>query len=177
MPSSQPWRISHIAEFVFRLHPQTVLDIGVGFGKWGALSREYTDVNKGRCAKNQWKARIDGIEIFPAYESVLWAVYNKVYIGNAIDILPKLGGYDLILAVEILEHLKREDGLRMIAAIKERSRHYVVSYSNSVSGTTFGNKYEAHISKWTPADFSECRLLCASHDGVSEVYAGKGNLV
>lgn len=176
MPSSQPWRLSPIAECLFGLHPKSVLDIGVGFGKWGALAREYTDVNKGRCAKAQWQVRIDGIEIFPAYKSVLWEAYTKVYIGNAISVLPTLSNYDLIMAVEVLEHMKKEDGLSLIAAIKAKSRNFIVSYSNSVSVPVFGNKYEQHISKWGPADFPGCRLLCASADKISEVYVGKGSL-
>lgn len=175
MPSSQPWRISPVAECLFGLHPKSVLDIGVGFGKWGALAREYTDVNKGRCQKKHWQVRIDGIEIFPAYESVLWAAYDKVHIGNALDVLPRLGTYDLIMAIEVLEHLKKEDGQRLIALIKAKSRKFIVSYSNSVSVPVFGNKHEAHVSKWTPADFPGCRLLCANA-GISEVYVGEGSL-
>lgn len=174
MPSSQPWRISRIAEFIYQVHPASVLDIGIGFGKWGVLAREYTDVNKGRCNKKQWRVRIDGIEIFPAYESVLWAVYDKVHIGNVVTVLPKLGDYDLIMAIEILEHLSRPDGLSMLARIKAKSKHFVVSYSNSVSVPVFGNKLEEHISKWEPADFPGCRLLC--EHGLSKVYVGKGSL-
>jgi len=52
-----------------------------------------------------------------------------------------------------------------------------VSYSNSVSVPVFGNKYEAHISKWSPEDFAGCQLLCAAGGGISEVYVGKGSLV
>jgi hypothetical protein len=174
MPSSQPWRISPIAEFIYKVHPKSVLDIGVGFGKWGVLAREYTDVNKGRCAKNQWQVRIDGIEIFPAYESVLWQIYDKVHIGDADVILPKLGNYDLIMAVEVLEHMQRDAGLRMIAAIKAKSKFYVISYSNSVSVKVFGNAYEEHVSKWAPDDFKGCDLLCAR--GLSEVYVARGSL-
>lgn len=174
MPSSRPWRISPVAELIYRLHPKSVLDIGIGFGKWGMLAREYTDVNKGRCAKKTWQVQIDGIEIFPAYESPLWAVYDRVHIGNVVDILPKLGNYDLILAIEILEHMKREDGLKMIAAIKAKSKDYIVSYSNSVSPAAFGNKCEAHISQWTASDFKGHKLLC--EQGVSQVFVGKGSI-
>jgi hypothetical protein len=176
MPSSQPWRLTPIAELIFALRPSSVLDIGVGFGKWGALAREYTDVNKGRTEKKSWQVKIDGIEIFPAYASVLWAAYDKVHIGNAVELLPKLGNYDLIMAVEVLEHMTKEDGLRLIAAIKAKSRNYIVSYSNSVGVAMFGNQYEAHISKWTPVEFAGCKLLCAAGGGISEVYVGKGAL-
>ena len=156
MPSSQPWRIPYIAELIYQSHPASILDVGIGFGKWGALAREYTDVNKGRCAKAQWKTRIDGIEIFPAYESVLWAVYDHIYIGDAANVLPTLGDYDLILAVEVLEHMPRAAGLKMIADIKAKSKQYVISYSNGIAPGMYGNKHEEHISKWTPEDFAGC---------------------
>jgi len=176
MPSSQPWRISPIAEYLFNLHPTSILDIGVGFGKWGALAREYTDVNKGRCAKKLWQVKIDGIEIFPAYQSVLWAVYDNIHIGNAIDVLPKLGNYDLILAIEVLEHINRADGLKMIAAIRAKSKEFIISYSNGISPGMFGNKHEEHVSKWHAEDFPGCKLLCSARAGLSEVYVGKGNV-
>lgn len=174
MPSSQAWRIPAVAELIYKLKPKSILDIGIGFGKWGVIAREYTDVNKGRCAKNQWQIRIDGIEIFPAYKSVLWEVYNKVYIGNVIDVLPKLGNYDLVMAIEVLEHMKRADGLRMLSLIKMKSVHFIVSYSNSISPVVFGNKHEEHITKWNSDDFRGCSLMCSR--ALSEVYYGKGAL-
>lgn len=172
MPSSQAWRIPHVAELIYKLKPRSVLDIGIGFGKWGVIAREYTDVNKGRCAKNKWQVRIDGIEIFAAYRSVLWEVYNTVYIGNVIDVLPKLGNYDLILAIEVLEHMTRADGLRMMSQIKAKSIHHVITYSNSVSPAVFGNRHEEHITKWSPEDFKGFTLMCER--GLSQVYYGKG---
>jgi SAM-dependent methyltransferase len=175
MPSSEPWRIAHIAEFIYRVQPDSVLDIGIGFGKWGALAREYTDIYKRRYVHNDWKTRIDGIEIFDAYsESPLWAVYDRVHIGDAVKVLPSLGSYDLIMAVEVLEHIKREDGLELISGIRAKSKRFLISYSNTNHGIMMGNKYEAHISKWTAADFPGCRLLC-ERGGVSSVYAGKGD--
>lgn len=174
MPSSQPWRISPIAEFIYRLHPKSVLDIGIGFGKWGVLAREYTDVNKGRCAKNLWQIRIEGIEIFAPYENPLWSVYNKVHVGDAVEVLSTLGNYDLILAVEILEHMQRPNGLKMIEMIKAKSKDFVVSYSNSVSPGMFGNPREEHVSKWLPKDFEGCKLLCERD--LSQVYVGKGKI-
>jgi len=175
MPSSEPWRLSAIAEFIKRMQPGSVLDIGAGFGKWGVLVREYTDIYKRRYDKTKWQVRIDGIEIFGAYESVPWGVYDNVYVGNAVEILPSLGNYDLIISVEVLEHIKRENGLRMLANIKAKSKRFLVSYSNTTHLPMMGNQAEAHISKWSKADFPGCKLLC-QRDGVSEVYVGNGAL-
>ncbi len=174
MPSSQAWRIPAVAELIYKIKPRSVLDIGIGFGKWGVIAREYTDVNKGRCAKNQWQVRIDGIEIFPAYKNPLWEVYNKVFIGNVLDVLPKLGNYDLIMAIEVLEHMRRADGQRMVSLMKSKSVHFIVSYSNSVSPAVFGNRNEEHVSKWSAEDFVGYSLICER--GLSQVYYGKGAL-
>lgn len=175
MPSSEPWRIAHIAEFIYRMQPASVLDIGTGFGKWGALAREYTDIYNRRYPRQTWKTRIDGIEIFNAYsESPLWAIYDRVHVGDAVEILPSLGNYDLIIAVEVLEHIKREDGLKLIKDIRAQSKRFLISHSNTNHGIMMGNKYEAHISKWTAADFVGCKLLC-ERGGVSFVYTGKGD--
>ncbi len=35
-------------DWLVELQPRSVLDIGVGFGKWGFLAREYLDVNAER---------------------------------------------------------------------------------------------------------------------------------
>ena len=51
--------------------PLRILDVGVGFGKWGHLFREYTDINEAehdpaRYARENWRVQIDGIEGFGA---------------------------------------------------------------------------------------------------------------
>ena len=48
MPTSHHTYISDVITWVRKLQPKTVLDVGVGFGKWGHLFREYLDVMHGR---------------------------------------------------------------------------------------------------------------------------------
>ena len=44
MPSSRITHIPTIIHWVELLSPQSILDVGTGFGKWGHLFREYTDI-------------------------------------------------------------------------------------------------------------------------------------
>lgn len=44
MPTSYPEAISSILELVRREEPRSILDLGVGFGKYGMLCREMLDI-------------------------------------------------------------------------------------------------------------------------------------
>ena len=41
MPTSQPYQLGAIMELVVRAQPKSVLDVGVGFGKYGYLVRSH----------------------------------------------------------------------------------------------------------------------------------------
>ena len=59
--------ISTAIDWIREVNPRSVLDVGVGFGKWGFLCREYLDVFNGRHFREDWKIRIIGIEGFEKY--------------------------------------------------------------------------------------------------------------
>lgn len=47
-----------------RINLESVLDVGVGFGRWGFSIREFLEAWAGRPLTIQWKLRIDVIEAF-----------------------------------------------------------------------------------------------------------------
>ena len=51
--------------------PDSILDVGMGFGKYGFLSRKYLELFDGREKLNDWKRIIDSIEIFGNYVTPL----------------------------------------------------------------------------------------------------------
>ena len=103
MPSSHLHQINEIMELIFNSKPKSLLDIGVGFGKYGFLSREYLELGDGRQKYNDWKIQIDGIEVFTEYLTPIHKfIYNEIFEGNALDILPTLKTkYDLILLIDV----------------------------------------------------------------------------
>jgi len=116
MPSSHWYQLNEIMELIIFTQPKSILDVGIGFGKYGFLLREYLELYDGREEYNDWKRTIDGIEIFKNYiTSLNKMIYDKIYIGDALDILPTLDKkYDLILLVDILEHFDYDDGIRLL---------------------------------------------------------------
>src|SRR5215216_7603641 len=102
MPSSRPNTIPTVIHLLKQLEPQSILDIGVGFGKWGHLFREYTDIQQAeedpqRYQRQNWKVRIDGIEGYAEYLTDMHRyLYNNIYTGDAIELLRGLPTYDLV---------------------------------------------------------------------------------
>jgi len=150
MPCSRPSALVHMCNRIIEKNPISVLDIGIGFGKFGFLAREYTDVRLGRYFN--WQTRIDGIEIFEKYVTPLQQqIYNQIYIGNAIDILPTLGKYDMIICSDMLEHLNENDGVFLLDTIEKKSRFAMIVTPVRVlqQEALYNNEHERHVSSWS----------------------------
>ena len=154
MPSSRPNHLSWLCQQILEIKPKSILDIGVGFGSKGMLFREYTDIWNGNY--HNWQTRIDGIEIFEKYITPLQKlIYSNIYIGNAGEILTKLGVYDLIYLGDIIEHLEKNEGRRLLIQTFNRAKITIIATPIMVSrqGPVHGNKYETHKSQWDGKDF------------------------
>lgn len=153
MPSCRPDLIPEVLYRVMNMRPTKILDIGVGYGKWGILCDEYL---------RYWcniEPEIDGVEAFENYRSPAYGVYRSVFSCDIITLLDCdiIEGYDLVLMVDVIEHLDRESGRLLL----DKSQHYIVAtpgYS-SLQGEVFGNKYERHVSEWTESDFDNSKLV------------------
>ena len=149
MPSSHWYQLNEIMELILLTQPKSILDVGVGFGKYGFLSREYLELFDGREKFDDWKRTIDGIEIFEDYiTSLNKMIYDKIYIGNALEILPTLDKtYDLILLIDIIEHLNYDDGIRLLKMCEQHGKNTIISTPKrflSQQPEMFGNPFEVH---------------------------------
>jgi len=132
----------------------SILDIGPGFGKYGVLIRERWDVRYLRYHKESWKLRLDCLEIWPKYISPLHThIYNNIYLGDAFDLIDDLPQYDTIIALEILEHMKKERGIEFLKKIVQKSNHLLlISFPQTFQkgfGSNWPNPYEEHHCLWT----------------------------
>jgi hypothetical protein len=142
---------------VEQVAPRTVLDVGVGFGKWGVLCREILDVYHERVRRESWTTRIDGIEIHEPYRNPLWdVVYDAVHIGNAAAVLPTLDRYDLILCCDVIEHFERAEAFAFLDDMLRHGSVVIVTSPRGYApqGAICGNVHETHRSNWSEADFS-----------------------
>lgn len=134
---------------------RSVLDIGCGFGKYGMLFREYLDIRLKRYVKEDWLTRIDAVEIFPEYITPMHNyIYNNVYTDNIISLQHILPSYDIILAIEIIEHIKRVYVPELLSTLSRISMKALFITTPAVrlaigENPGWSNENETHVSFWT----------------------------
>lgn len=157
MPTSDYHQISDVLHVLEQSKAESVLDIGVGMGKWGVLCRDVLDVYAGRFHRHEWKTKIDGVEIFQNYRNPLWdLVYDRVIVGNAIDVIDSLYTYDVILLCDVIEHFTKSEGMTLLDKLLSRGKLVLVTSPRdyAAQGPLWGNPYEEHKSGWTKRDFA-----------------------
>src|SRR5258706_8280538 len=162
MPSSRPNTIPTVIHLVRQLKPKSILDVGIGFGKWGHLFREYTDIQESendpaRYQRCNWKIRIDGIEGYAAYITEMHHfLYNEIHIGNACELIRALPRYDVIFIGDVIEHLDKKAGFQLLRDSMEKAGKAVIvntpKYETDQQDLC-GNELDRHRSLWTANDF------------------------
>lgn len=168
MPSSFSAQINTIIHICQKINPKTILDIGKGFGKYGFLLHEYMGIGEDQRIdpnlklKDQSSISIDCVEVDPdLFLPQLAHFYQKIIEGNILEIYTTLPKYDLILMVDIIEHIPKEPAIKIL-------QHFLTKGSNGLVATPVDffeqsrnqSEYEHHVSHWTAADFK--RLGCVS---------------
>lgn len=153
MPISHWRNISCCLEYVRVVQPESVLDIGVGFGRWGILCREFLDICMGRYDRQDWKTKIDGIEIYQKYVKPYHAYfYNQILIGDAYNIIKKMKiSYDLMILGDVLEHFEKDRAIELLNICLKKSRYVILNIplgSGWEQGAVLGNLHETHRSSW-----------------------------
>jgi hypothetical protein len=182
MASSRPHAIPYVITAIKNIKPDSILDIGVGFGKYGVLFREYTDIvnsesSPKRYNKENWEVRIEGIEgngkyITPVHDFV----YDKIHIGNPIELITSLGNFDLIFVGGVIEHFTHDEGTYLIRESLARSNKALILTTPLVEVEQPGmcdNALEEHKSFWTEADFesiADCQVSCLVGDVILAIY-------
>lgn len=161
MPTSYSGQISTIMNFIANENPKSILDVGIGFGKYGVLSREILDIEKENYYKKDWKVIIDGIEGFKDYKnSIHEYVYNKVFYGLVQDIYKDIEkNYDLIIMIDILEHFEKEVGVQIINELLKKCKSLLISVPAIPSEQSYlNNILETHKSIWKIKDFKKYNI-------------------
>jgi hypothetical protein len=158
MPTSNPVQISKVVQLVRCINPTTILDIGVGFGKMGMLCREYLDIWYKRYDPKSWLKVIDGIEIFKPYKNPIHDFcYNQVIYDDVMNHLDLLSNYNLVLMVDVIEHLPKDEGVTILQSCIQ---HYILTTPNNKAPRScrfLGNTHESHLSSWSVDDFKNTK--------------------
>ena len=161
MPVARPTTIPVVCEWIMEHKPKRVLDIGIGFGMWGFLLRNYgviwgsDDLTKDIYANWRDEIIVDGVEIYEFLITDLQRlIYNNIYIGDALDIVPKLGTYDLVMMGDVIEHIEKDRAIEFIKSIK---CNLIITTPNYFCEgvAAFGNEHDKHKCWMKDEDFPD----------------------
>jgi glycosyltransferase involved in cell wall biosynthesis len=157
MPTSWYQAIPSIMNEVIVESPKSILDIGIGFGKYGVLFREILDIPFGRYEKSTWQTKIDGVEAFKNYKNPIYEyVYDKIYYDTIENVLTSLDNYDIITLIDVLEHFEKDKGHYILQELLNHTNKSLILSTPILPDKQEeynGNTFEAHKSKWNVTDF------------------------
>lgn len=154
MPTSYLENIPEIIKLAQSVKPESVMDCGIGCGKYGLLCREYIQPKELR-AIEAWS---------PYLKDYPWLteIYDSVYVGDLRTApLPQM---DLYLLVDVIEHFSKEDGNVLLKKMKAAAKHVLISTPKLEYYAHYTNPFEDHKSHWTLADFTEFTFEDHSND-------------
>ena len=169
MPSSRIDLIQPIMSAITNRHQshsriESVLEVGVGWGKYGVLLREYLSMQDIMEEDNFWGLRLDCVEVCPQYlrgfKSSLYTHMYPVDIREFCKDIVTWAGiwtWDLVLLIEILEHMPKEDGHFVIKTLLEYARWIVISTPRRLvrQPVELYHEQEQHVSLWSIEDFEQ----------------------
>ena len=168
MPTSHYCQISKILDLIVMLDPKSALDIGVGFGKYGMLCREYLELWNRREGYDKFMRKIDGVEVFDKYITPMHRfVYNNIYIGDASSVIDKLDfTYDLVLLIDVLEHLSKTEAIILVNKLLKKHKGVLISVPKDIGKKwpAFNNPYEVHKEQWSKRELSKIGNSLFIHD-------------
>lgn len=160
MPKSSKQGKDIVLKWYEQLKPQTVVDVGPGIGTYAKLMRP--------AHRAHWL----GIEIWRPYveQYSLLDLYDEILVDDAKNVNSSIYGVDLVIAGDVIEHMDKTEGKKLVARIKKRTNNFFVSIPirHYPQGPWQGNPYEAHVSHW---EFDEMKRVLGS--GVVETWKGR----
>lgn len=147
MPVGYAAMAEHVHTAVRRTNPHTILDIGMGYGLWGALIRNYFGANASGSIYPTNGLVLHGVEIFPVYRNPMWDLYNQVLIGDIQKYTHIIDQYDLVVFIDVIEHLPKELG----ELILTKAKHAIVGVCQEMYDfkvQPYGNTHEDHTTVW-----------------------------
>lgn len=164
MGTSNWQNIPFCVEALMKIAPRYVLDIGVGYGRWGMITREFCDVWYGRVTQKEWAVYVAGIEGYKDNIARYHAdFYNDIHIGDARKLIYTLEKpWNVIIFGDVLEHFERQTAEEILTWSLEHSDYALINIPLGAEWPQtdlYSNPYEKHLSAWNEADFERFGLV------------------
>jgi len=137
-----------IKEIIKLLQPKTFLDIGAGAGKYGSIVREINPSVKTTAVEIE-KDYIEKFNLSSLYDQIWNIPVSDITQPKYFDL-----NFDVIMVGDILEHLKKSEGVDLLNFLIYRCQWIIVEFPHRyLQNAVDGYSSEAHISVWTENDF------------------------
>jgi len=172
MPSGQATKIPIIMSAISNRHRthariQCILDVGIGWGKYGLLCREYLSGYDAMKNEEDWKLQLDGVEVCHQYiKTYIRTLYTHVWPLDIREFCDKPEtwihpwAWDMILMIDILEHIPKEDGHKVLNVLKQYSRWILISTPTVLvpQNIKLYHEQEQHVCVWSLEDFESYNM-------------------
>lgn len=167
-----------IIHLVQKLNPNKILDIGKGFGKYGFLFHEYVGIdntkkiNPSISLKEQSNIQVDAVEVDPDLMLPhLLQIYNHVYFGDILEIYKQLPSYDLVLMIDIIEHINKEGAVNLLQHFLQQGSNVIIATPKDFfEQNLYESEFENHVSHWSAKDFKGLGFLNIQYFNAGAVY-------
>ena len=178
MASSFPSQIPAIVFLLQQLKPKSILDIGKGFGKYGFLIHEYVGIDNQKkidpslTLAEQSNIKVDAVEVdadlmLPHLDQI----YSKVYFGDIFELYKNLPEYEMILMIDVIEHLDKEKSIEMLRYFLTRnSKILIATPLTFFQQEIYESSFEHHVSLWKAKDFKKLGCLEYQHSQGGAIY-------
>lgn len=153
MPIGCTSLIPYVAQDLFHRRPSSVLDLGMGYGLYGAVVRNYCGDLEPRTTRH---TRLVGVEGFPGYDNLLWKLYDIIYDGVTVERYLREASelFDVVLLMDVLEHFDKPEGVDVLERCKQRLNPGGLLWVGTPGiwqeqGAVFGNSLETHRCLWS----------------------------
>ncbi len=178
MASSFSNQIPAIIHLVKQLKPKRILDIGKGFGKYGFLLHEYAGIDNtkkifpDKSLKQQSNLLVDAVEVDPDLMLPhLSHLYNTVYFGDILSLYKELPSYDLVLMIDIIEHIDKTGALILLGSLLQKgSRIIIATPVEFFEQHLYESEYENHTSYWTIRDLNSIGFVEVQYFDAGAIY-------
>ncbi len=134
---------------------KTVLDIGAGSGTYGMAVKEAFNEAKAIYHKFNHTEMphsglvVNAVEIFPPYikRFGLDGIYDTIHICSMIEVAERGANYDLVIFGDVLEHVIKEEALRVWNKFKQNSKFLYLSIPCKIEGKSWSLGYEQEESE------------------------------
>jgi SAM-dependent methyltransferase len=172
-----------LMDIIEALCPSSILDLGAGFGRYAFLCRELMDSRFEQVGeevrREPWRLSIVGVEACPEVIGP-WhdLLYDRIEVAEAGAYLAGMAdhSFDLVLAIDLIEHLPKQAGLALCREAMRvgRSAVFCTPYLFRPQAASPHNPREQHLSGWMPEDFEALGARYITSVGISLVAVATG---